>query len=154
MRPRLLLQLLLAVVALCTIAGRPSLHAVTPAGATPEEMLRTFYAWYVPALEGGVDVMETRRPELRRYVSARMLRVIDGKRRVEGGLEADPFLEAQDHDLQWGKNIAVRHVQVRGKTAVADVTLTSKVMEACRLRVTLTREDNAWKLDRVEARKG
>ena len=151
MRP-LLLQLLLSL-ALCLV-GRPAARAVTPAGVTPEEMLRTFYAWYVPALEGGVDVMETRRPELRRYVSARMLRVIDAKRRVEGGLEADPFLEAQDYDLQWGKNIAVRNVQIHGTTATAEVTLTSKVMEACRLRVTLTREDNAWKLDRVEARKG
>lgn len=153
MRLLLLLQLLLSV-ALCAVVGRPSARAGTAAGATPEEMLRTFYAWYVPALEGGVDVMETRRPELRRYVSARMLRVIDGKRRVEGGLEADPFLEAQDYDIQWGKNIAVRNVQVPGETATAEVTLTSKVMEACRLRVTLTREDNAWKLDRVEARKG
>ena len=153
MRP-FLLQLLLSV-ALCVVAGSgPTARAGTATGATPEEMLRTFYAWYVPALEGGVDVMETRRPELRRYVSARMLRVIDAKRRVEGGLEADPFLEAQDHDLQWGKNIAVRNVQVRGETATAEVTLTSKVMEACHLRVTLTREDNAWKLDRVEARKG
>lgn len=125
---------------------------LTAATATPEETIRGFYAWYVPALVANVDVFGERRGELRRYVSARFLKEIDRALKIPGGVEADPFLCAQDFDADWGKQIAVRNVQIQEDKATAEATLTSKVFGVQRLRVTLVREDGAWKFDRVAGR--
>ena len=119
----------LAAVALLFADGLPvrAEDVTSTAPATPEEALRRFYAWYVPALAGGGDLLAAgRRGELRRYVSGRFLGRIDRARRGPDGLDGDPFLDAQDFDPQWGKQIAVREIATRG--------------------------DGTWKLDHVGSR--
>ena len=118
---------------------------------SPEQVVRSFYGWYVPTHSDG-DLLGARRGELARFVTASFLKRIDRLLKIEGGLEADPFLEAQDYDAEWGKRIAVRNVQIQGAAATVNVELISKAMGSHRLRVALSREDGIWKLDRVTAK--
>ena len=142
------LGVLLTVWAL--VLGLPDRARAQTAGSSPEQVIRNFYAWYVPTHDTGEDLLETRRTELLRYVSRGFLKRIDRLRSYSGGLEADPFLEAQDSDAEWGKRINVRNVKTSGTKTTADVLLMSKAMGTQKLRVTLVREDETWKFDRGE----
>ena len=145
----------LLAVAVVLLAGGLPVRAEDAAAdrTTPQETLRRFYAWYVPALAGGEDLLAAgRRGELRRYVSGRFLGRIDRARRGPDGLDGDPFLDAQDFDPQWGKQIAVRVIETREERVEAEVTLTGKELGVKRLHVILAREDGTWKLDHVGGR--
>jgi hypothetical protein len=114
---RLLAMVLSAAFALSSIA-QPQ-----PTAAGPERVIRDFYGWYVQALVANQDPLGKRRGELSRYATARLLREIDKMRKGPDGLDGDYFLDAQDFDRAWAKNINVSHVVTKGTSATADVEL-------------------------------
>lgn len=136
----------LAPVVLCfaTLSARAEEKA-----AAPERTIQEFYQWYVQTLVGGDDPMSKRRTELKRFATDRLIREIDGMRKGPDGLNGDYFLDAQDFDGEWGKNISVTNVTTKGTRATADVQLKSREMGEKRLRVTLVQERGGWKLDKV-----
>ena len=115
----------------------------------PEQVIRDFYRWYVEAVASNRDPLTEKRAELKRYATARLLGEIDGMVKGPEGLNGDYFLDAQDIDKDWAKNIKVSTPAIRGNRATADVELTGKELGMRQLRVSLAREKGSWKVDKV-----
>lgn len=119
------------------------------ASRTPEGTIRAFYSWYVQALVAKKDPFESGRAKLQQYATARLMREIDKARKGPDGLDGDYFLDAQDFDADWARNISVSHVAVKGTAATADVQLKGRNVGMRDLHVTLVQEHGAWKVDQV-----
>ncbi len=112
--------------------------------------LTGFYKFYCHALKG--DGTALNHPDkLTPYVSARFLKELARLSKVEGGIEADPFVCAQDNDPAWEKNIKLTNVKATadGKTATADVTLGGQKEMVRHLKVSLVNEAGVYKVDKV-----
>ena len=125
-------------------------RAEETSGSSPEQQVRTFYAWYLHALDAGVEPIEKKRVELKKYVSTKMLKRIDRLSKREEGLDSDPFLCAQDRDKDWDKHISMSSLRVKGDSAEGKLLLEGKEMGRWELTVQLVREDGAWKISQVE----
>lgn len=142
-------KLIICVLASASLCFTTIFARVDDQATTPERTIREFYQWYVQTLVGGDDPLSKRRSELKRFATARLMREIDGMRKGPDGLNGDYFLDAQDFDGEWGKNIDVANVAIQGTRATADVQLTSREMGVKKLRITLLREQETWKVDKV-----
>ena len=136
---------------LCALLLFPVFHAKAAAADDVEMRLRDFYSFYCHALEGKSPL--THPDTLKPYVSARFLKEIARLSKQEGGMDADPFVCAQDNDPAWEKNIKVANVKAAadGKTAIADVTLAGQPDMVRRLHVSLVSEAGVYKVDKVKA---
>ncbi len=115
--------------------------------------LTEFYAFYCHGLTKEQDVTNNE-AKTKPYISARFLKKIREMSSVEGGLEADPLVCAQDNDPKWEKNIKVANVKASadGKTASADVTLTGSTKDiTVHLHVSLVNEGGVYKVDKVKS---
>ena len=138
---------LLLLLALCLTAS--SLRAEDLA---PAQVIRDFYRWYVAELVADRDPFEAGRADLERYISARWMKEIDTIRNGPDGLDADPFLSAQDFDKEWGNNVNVSEPVIKGEQATAEVELKGTEMGSQKLSVKLMQEKGAWKIDGVEGK--
>jgi hypothetical protein len=146
-------KLAISVCSLLVVcAALPLARAEEGKPASPEQIIRQFYEWYVQAVVANDDPLTKRRAELKRFATDRLIREIDGMRKGPDGLDGDYFLDAQDFDAGWGKNITVANVTTKGTRTSADVQLKSREMGVKKLRVTLAQERGAWKVDKVEGR--
>jgi hypothetical protein len=146
----------LALVLTLLLAGA----CIAPAGAahspgainkgTPKIAIENFYAWYVHVLNQDGDPLTRQRTKLRQFASARLLRELDRVVKGPDGLDGDYFLDAQDWDKQWEKNIAVSQLQIRNGRAFATVSLTGPEMSR-KLKVQLVLEGGRWKIDKVQS---
>ncbi len=116
----------------------------------PAQVIRDFYRWYVAELVSDRDPFEAGRADLERYISPRWLKEIDGLRNGPDGLDADPFLSAQDFDKEWGNNATVAEPVLKGTLATAEVELKGTEMGSHKLTVKLVQENGGWKIDGVE----
>jgi hypothetical protein len=147
---KLRMPLLMALLLIC-LGNIPSY--AQRAGAppsSPEAVIRNFYKWYVHSLNQGAEPLEKQRTILRKYVTERLIREIDKIMKGPDGLDADPFLDAQDWDKDWGKNIAVSSIVSSKGIATAQVTLNGHLIPNHKLRVTLKQERAVWKIDKVK----
>jgi hypothetical protein len=119
--------------------------------ATPEQSIRSFYHWYVTALIANREPLKER-AEMSRFATNRLLKEIDRKQKSADGLGSDYFVNAQDFDNRWAKNITVSDVKVTGNSATAEVRLVGKGEMRRRLSVWLVKDDASWKIDKVEGR--
>ncbi len=117
--------------------------------AKPEAVIREFYAWYVKAVAANRDPFKDDSAQLKRYASARLIREVE-KARKSGELGADPFIQAQDFDKDWAKNIKVADAKISGESASAKVELNGAEMGTHKLNVTMRNEGGAWKVDKVD----
>ncbi len=118
------------------------------AAKTPEETIRSFYHWYIGSLIDGGSPMQTKRSEMKQFVTERFLSEIERTAKEVDGLGADPFIQAQDFDNAWKSNIAVSNLKTTGSHATAGVELKGKDLSR-KLTVSLVREQGTWKLDQV-----
>ena len=139
---------LAAAVLLTPIILAPTAHA-QERSAKPEAVIREFYAWYVKAVAANRDPFKDDTAQLKRYASARLIREVE-KARKSGELGADPFIQAQDVDGSWAKNIKVAEPKISGETATAKVELKGSEMGTHKLNVTMRNEAGVWKVDKVE----
>jgi hypothetical protein len=126
-------------------------RAAEPSTANPSDAIRGLYRWYVTELIANRQPLENRR-ELKRFATERLLTQIDKMKNSSDGLGSDYFLDAQDFDNLWAKNISVTDVKITGKNATAQVRLTGKGEMRRRLRVSLVSDGLAWKIDKVAGR--
>jgi uncharacterized protein DUF3828 len=117
----------------------------------PEESIRSFYHWYMTALIANREPLKER-AEMKRYATERLLKEIDRKQKSADGLGSDYFVDAQDFDDLWAKNITVSDVKVSGKDATAEVRLVGKGEMRRRLKVWLVSDGASWKIDKVQGR--
>ncbi len=145
-RMAVLLSLFLAVA-----VSLPSFAAEN--AATPEDCIRNFYHWYVTNLVANRDPMKQRK-EIRRYASERLLKQIDKMVKGPDGLDGDYFVDAQDFDPLWAKNIVISAVQTQGDRSNAHVLLEGARGMRKKLIVHLVKESGTWKVDKVQGREG
>jgi hypothetical protein len=149
MKPRIVFFLPLLMLWASNVPGFS--QAETAPTPSPEVVIKEFYKWYVHALNQDGDPLTKGRATLRKYVTIRFIREIDRALKGPDGIDADVFLEAQDWDKDWEKNIAVSKVATRYSTTTAMVSLSGKEMPTHKLNLTLKREGGAWKIDKVAA---
>src|SRR5213595_22230 len=119
--------------------------------ATPEDCIRNFYRWYVTNLVASRDPMKQRK-EIRQYATERLLREIDKMAKGPDGLDGDYFVDAQDFDPLWAKNISISDVKTAGDKSTARVLLNGAKGMRKKLVVHLTKEGGTWKVDKVQGR--
>ena len=130
------------VIALILLSS-PRLYGLGP---PPADVVRRFYTWYVYELKTGAKPLEQQRPELKKFVTERLLRRIDSARK--SGLSRDPFLNAEQIDPDWAKNVAVGNIFV-GRIARLSVALTGHRFGDRQLELKLVQENGGWKIDEV-----
>lgn len=126
------------------------MRAAEPA-ATPEDCIRNFYNWYVTSLAANREPLKQRK-EIRQYATERLLREIHKMEKGPDGLEYDYFVNAQEVDPQWAKNISISNVQTHGDKSSAQVLLNSSKEMQIKLLVHLVKEGATWKVDKVQGR--
>ncbi len=114
--------------------------------STPESVIRSFYKWYIGAIDAGADPLKQGKAILRRYVTLRLIRQI--AKDEANGLDADEFLQTQEWDKAWADNVRVSKLAVKGEAATAIVTFNRG--EYPRVFVTLVKDAAVWKLDKVK----
>jgi hypothetical protein len=119
--------------------------------ATPEDCIRNFYRWYVTNLLANRDPMKQRK-EMRQYATERLLKEIGKMVKGPDGLDGDYFVDAQDFDPLWAKNISISDVKTAGEKSTARVLLNGSKGMQKKLLVHLAKEGSTWKVDKVEGR--
>ncbi len=135
---------------LCSLLLLPAFRARAEAADDVQARLREFYAFYCHALNANESLL-AHPAKLKPYVSERFLKELARLGKVEGGIEADPFVCAQDNDPAWEKNVTVAHVKAGdGKAASAEVTLGGQKEMVRHLKVALVDEGGVYKVDKVK----
>jgi len=142
-----LLFTLLAALAVCG-AGTAAEPSKAP-GSNPAGSIRSFYHWYVTELIANRDPMKNR-AAMKRFVTDRLLREIDKMTKGPDGLDGDYFVDAQDFDNLWAKNISVSDVAIHGTKATASVLLEGGPGMRRKLKLNLVSEGPVWKVDKVQ----
>src|SRR3954470_8477359 len=140
-------------VTLFVIAAALATSRSAEAAPTPEDCIRGFYNWYVTNLVANRDPMKQRK-EIRRYASERLLKEIAKMKTGPDGLDGDYFVDAQDFDPLWAKNISISAVHIDGDKSTANVLLDGAKGMRKKLLVHLVKEDGTWKVDKVQGRDG
>jgi len=146
------MKFLVSVFALAVALGFSSIApAAEPSPADPSEAIRNFYRWYVGELIANRDPLANR-SQLKRFVTERLVKEINGMKKGPEGLNGDYFVDAQDFDDLWARNITVSDVKISGTKAPAEVLLAGKPDMRRRLEVSLANDGGAWKVDKVKGR--
>jgi hypothetical protein len=118
---------------------------------TPEATLRHFYEWYLHALNQNQEPLEKHQAELSKFVTQRLMTSLNRARKRPEGIDADFFIDAQDLDETWEKNISTSRARIQGTRATASVTLKGTSFDD-KLRVGLRKEGGLWKIDSINGR--
>lgn len=141
----------ITLVILSTIAVPPlAIAATTDVTQTQEASIRLvlhdFYKSYIALLSE--DKIPSRE-FLAKTVSTKLIRKIQKLASVEGGLDADYFLKAQDYLDEWKENITVAPIRVAGNRAKAVVSLELARGRKHQLSVDLVLVGRHWKITEV-----
>jgi len=121
--------------------------------ATPEATVRRFYAWYLHALNQNQIPLVKHQAELNKFVTQRLMKSLNRALKRPDGIDADFFIDAQDWDEAWEKNISTSKATIRGEQATVSVTLRGgPSFGNKRLKVGLRKEGGVWKIDRINNR--
>ncbi len=146
--------ILLTLLAAIAFSARfQAAEPVKAPNATPEDCIRNFYKWYVTNLVANRDPMK-QRAEITRYATDRLLKEIDKMVKGPDGLDGDYFVDAQDFDPLWAKNISISGVKINGDKSSAHVVLDGAKGMRKKLTVFLVKESGTWKVDKVKGSEG
>ena len=147
------------VVFLITInLPMPGTSVQAQTSTTPEATVRAFYAWYLHAVNQNEDPLQKNQAELSKYITRRLMRSLNRALKRDTGINADFFIDAQDSDEGWEKNISVSKARIQGMRATVIVTLKGGTMLADnktfdkKLKVGLRKEGGVWKIDTVNGK--
>jgi hypothetical protein len=134
---------LFTVVLVAMIATSAS--AVGPE-KNPARAIRNFYSWYVAEVVSGNRPLQKERELMRKFVTERLLSRIE----KPSGLRGDYFLNAQEIDPDWGKNIAVGNTYIGKTMSRLGVVLTGRKLGNRQFDVKVVFEDGTWKIDEIK----
>ena len=137
------------------VAALVVITSITPSRAiwpekNPADALRGFYSWYVQEVANGSRPLEKERDQMRKFVTDRLLNRIDKMPKGPGGLDGDFFLNAQEVDPGWGKNIAVANNYVGRTMSKLGVIVTGRKLGDRQFEVKMLFQERAWKIDEVK----
>ena len=138
------------LVILSMLLSIPSFAYWSPESTAPAKAAKKFYSWYMHELNKGIYPLEKKREELKKYVSERLLAAIDQMPTGPDGLDGDYFVDAQEWDPAWEKNILISLVEIEGKKALVDFTLTGSINPDHKISIRMVEQKGLWKLDQIK----
>ena len=91
-----------------------SLNSPAQEAATPEATVRAFYGWYLHSLNQSQDPLKKPQAELSKFVTQRLIRSLNRALKRPDGIDADYFIDAQDWDEAWERNITTSKATLQG----------------------------------------
>jgi len=114
--------------------------------ATPEEVARGFYSWYLHQLSrDNVQPLKQKTTALK-YLTPQLFA---NAPRLIRQMDADIFICAQDWDKGWEKNFTVSTPQIKNNSATATVTLPAGEIDKIQINVTLIKTTSGWRINKV-----
>jgi len=135
-----------AVILLMASMTFLSMPAGAQQSATPQDIARGFYSWYLHQL-----TLENMNPLKQRTRALKYLtpQLYANAPRLIRRMDADIFICAQDWDKGWEKNFTVTTPQVKNGSATATVTLPSGETDKIKIDLTLIRTAAGWRINKV-----
>ncbi|HXC72317.1 MAG TPA: DUF3828 domain-containing protein [Pyrinomonadaceae bacterium] len=123
-----------------------SLPARAQQAATPEDVTRGFYSWYLHQLS-----RENMNPLKQKSTALKYLtpQLYANAPRLIRRMDADIFICAQDWDKGWEKNFSVSTPQIKNASATATVTLPAGEIDKINIDVTLSKTASGWRINKV-----
>ena len=142
----MLKPLLRTSVGLLTLVALLATPAQTQQPATPQDIARGFYSWYLHQLS-----LENATPLKQKTTALKYLtpQLYANAPRLIRRMDADIFICAQDWDKGWEKNFTVSTPEIKNNSATATVTLPSGEMDQVRINVTLIKTPSGWRINKV-----
>ena len=114
--------------------------------ATPEDVTRGFYSWYLHQL-----TLENMNPLKQKATALKYMtpQLYANAPRLIRQMDADIFICAQDWDKGWEKNFSVSPLQIKNNSATATVTLPSGETDKITINVTLIKTAAGWRINKV-----
>ena len=133
---------LLIVIAVALL----SIPARAQQAATPEDVTRGFYTWYLHQL-----TLESMNPLKQKSTALKYLtpQLYANAPRLIRRMDADIFICAQDWDKGWEKNFSVSAPQIKNSSATAAVMLPAGELDKIRINVTLIKTASGWRINKV-----
>jgi hypothetical protein len=142
----------LGIVLICLLFTQNRSLSQTP--TSPQVTVKNFYEWYLHSLNQNEDPLNKERPEMGKFVTRRLMASLERALKRPDGIDADFFIDAQDWDEAWEKNIDVSQLSATKSQVVVKVVLKGGPSFGNHpLRVTLRKEDGLWKIDGVNGRR-
>lgn len=134
------------VLALLASVAFLSVTAQTQQVATPEDVVRGFYSWYLHQLS-----LEKSEPLKQKTTALKYLtpQLYTNAPRLTRRMDADIFICAQDWDKGWEKNFTVSPPQIKNTSATTTVTLPSGDTDKDNINVTLLKTAAGWRINKV-----
>lgn len=144
--PKLSRRTIAGPLAVMAAVGFLSVPARAQQQATPEEVTRGFYSWYLHELKG-----ENANPLKQKTIALKYLtpQLYANAPRLIRRMDADIFICAQDWDTGWEKNFSVSTPQIKNGSSTATVTLPAGEIDRIRINVTLIKTAPGWRINRV-----
>jgi hypothetical protein len=114
--------------------------------ATPEDVARGFYSWYLHQLTLEHSNPLKQRATMLKYVTPQLYAAAP---RLIRQMDADIFICAQDWDKGWEKNFTVSTPQIKNNSATATVTLPSGETDRVRINLTFLKTAAGWRISKV-----
>ena len=142
----MLKRFLRTVAGLLMVAAFLSIPAGAQHAATPEDVTRGFYSWYLHQLS-----RENMNPLKQKTTALKYLtpQLYANAPRLIRRMDADIFICAQDWDKGWEKNFSVSTPQIKNGSATATVTLPSGELDRVMINVTLIKTVAGWRINKV-----
>ena len=114
--------------------------------ATPEDVVRGFYSWYLHQLS-----LENVNPLKQKTTALKYLtpQLYANAPRLIRRMDADIFICAQDWDKGWEKNFTVSTPQIKNTSATTTVTLPSGETDRVKIDATLIKRASGWRINKV-----
>ena len=142
----MLKRFLRTVAGLLMVTAFLSIPAQAQHAATPEDVTRGFYSWYLHQLS-----RENMNPLKQKTTALKYLtpQLYANAPRLIRRMDADIFICAQDWDTGWEKNFSISTPQIKNGSATATVTLPSGEIDKITINVTLIKTASGWRINKV-----
>jgi hypothetical protein len=134
------------VLALLASAACLSVPAQTPQTSTPEDIVRSFYSWYLHQLSTEKAEPLKQKTTALKYLTPQLY---TNAPRLTRQMDADIFICAQDWDKGWEKNFTLSPPQIKNTSATTTVTLPSGETDKVNINVTLLKTAAGWRINKV-----
>lgn len=114
--------------------------------ATPEDVTRGFYSWYLHQLSRENATPLKQKTTALKYLTRQLYA---NAPRLIRQMDADIFICAQDWDKGWEKNFSVTTPQIKNNSATATVTLPSGETDKIQINVRLIKIASGWRINKV-----
>lgn len=136
----------LQTIAILILLVFSSMPAGAQQPASPEEVVRGFYSWYLHELSRENSNPLKQKTTALKYMTPQLYA---NAPRLIRNMDADIFICAQDWDTGWERNFSVTAPQVKNNTATTTVTLPSGETDKIKINVTLIKIASGWRINKV-----